>query len=129
MMAFCCVNHRGTCKYLGCDNDINSLVTDDLVENIVVIGGIKGIVQKRAFQRELRGFIYNEAGRACLSPTDMEMGNMHFVTLCQFLKDVVVTGRYRVVDIILGGYKEDFHTSRGLGTLVFSDKLIIFSWI
>jgi ADP-glucose pyrophosphorylase len=50
----------------------------------------------------------------------MEMGDMHFMTLCQFLKDVMVAGRYRVVDIILSGNKEDFHTSQISGIFVIS---------
>jgi hypothetical protein len=115
---------------MGCDNYINSLVTDDLVEDIEMIGSVKDIVQKRVFQRELRGLIDNEAGGACLPATDMEMGDMHFVTLSQFLKDIVMTGWYRMMDIILGGNKKDLHTSHNSGTSAFSlDEWIIFSWI
>ena len=44
MMVFCCVNHCGACKYMGCDNHINSLVMDDFVKDVKVIGGIEGIV-------------------------------------------------------------------------------------
>jgi hypothetical protein len=115
---------------MGCDNHINSLVTDDLVEEMKVVRCVEGIVQKRVFQRELRGFIDNEAGGACLPATDMEMGDMHFVTLSQFLKDIVMTGWYRMMDIILGRNKEDLHMSHDFGTSEFSpDKWIIFSWI
>jgi hypothetical protein len=124
------MNHRGACKYLGCDNHINSFVTDDLVEDIEVIGGVESIMKKRAFQRKLRGLIDYKAGGAGLPAADMEMGDMNFVTLCQFLKYVMVAGRHRVVDIILSGNKEDFHMSHGSGTSVFSlDEWIIFSWI
>jgi hypothetical protein len=95
-----------------------------------VIRGVEGVMQKRASQGELRGFIDNEAGGACLPPTDMEMGDMHFVTLSQFLKDIVMTGWYRMMDIILGGNKEDLHTSHNSGTSAFSvDDWIIFSCI
>jgi hypothetical protein len=115
---------------MGCDNYINSLVTDDLVEDMEVVWGVEGIVQKRVFQRKLRGFIDNEAGGACLPATDMEMGDMHFVTLSQFLKDIVMTGWYWMMDIILGGNKKDLHTSYDSGTSAFSlDEWIIFSWI
>jgi hypothetical protein len=105
---------------MGCDNHINSLVMDDFVKDVKVIGGIEGIVQKRAFQGELCGLIDDKAGGACLPAADMEMGDMHFMTLCQFLKDVMVAGRYRVVDIILSGNKEDFHTSQISGIFVIS---------
>jgi hypothetical protein len=60
----------------------------------------------------------------------MEMGDMHFMPLCKFLKDVMVAGRYRVMNIILSGNKEDLHTSHNSGTSAFSlDEWIIFSWI
>jgi hypothetical protein len=45
----------------------------------------------------------------------MEMGNMYFVTRCQFFKDVMVAGRYRVMNIVLRGNKEDFHVLYGSG--------------
>ena len=97
---------------MGCDNDINSLFTDDFIKNIVVIRGVEGIVQERAFEGKLRGFINNEEGGMCLSPADMEMGNMYFLTFCQFLKDLMVAGGNRVMNIILRGNKEDFHVIR-----------------
>jgi hypothetical protein len=87
---------------MSCDNHINSPVTDDLVEDIEVIRSVEGIMQKRALKRELGGLLNDQAGRACISAADMEMGDMNFVTFCQFLKNIMVTGRYRVMDIILG---------------------------
>jgi hypothetical protein len=100
---------------MSCNNHINSLVTDDLVEDIEVIRSVKGIMQKRALKRELGGLLNDQAGRAGISATDMEMGYMHFVTFCQFFKNIMVAGRYRVMDIVLGRNKEDLHMSHGSG--------------
>jgi len=37
---------------------------------------------------------------------------MHFMALCQILKDVMMPGRYRMMDIILGRNEEDLHMPR-----------------
>ena len=61
-------------------------------------------------------------------PADMEMGNMYFVTRCQFFKDVMVAGWNRVMNIVLRGNKEDFHFSYGSGFFnSLEDNWIIFS--
>jgi hypothetical protein len=97
-----------------CDDHVYPLVADYFVENVEVVGSVQGIMQKRIFQWKLRGLVNNEAGGASLPPADMEMGDMHFVTQSQFLKNIVMTGRYRVMDIILCGNKEDLHLSKGI---------------
>jgi hypothetical protein len=39
----------------------------------------------------------------------MEVCNMHFMPLCQLLEYVMMPGGHRMMDIILGGNKEDLH--------------------
>jgi hypothetical protein len=126
MMTFCGVDYRGTRKHMGRDNGINSAITNDFVEDMEVIRGVEGIVQKGAFQGKLRGFIYDEAGGTRFPPAHVEMGYMYFVTLCQFFKNIMVAGWNRVMNIILSRNKEDLHTSHDSGSSVFSlnEKLL-----
>jgi hypothetical protein len=86
-----------------------------------MVRGIHGIVQKWISQGDLCGLVNDKAGWTGLPVADMEMGHVHFVTRCQFLKDIVVTGWYRVVDVILSGNKEDLHVSQGLNFFISLD--------
>jgi hypothetical protein len=85
-------------------------------------------MQKRISQGELCSLVGDETRGAGLPAADMEMGYMNFVTRCQFLKDIVVPGRYGVVDIILSGDKEDLHMSHVSRTSTFPQIKRLF-WI
>jgi hypothetical protein len=64
-----------------CDHDLNSLVPDDLVKNMEMIGSIEDIMRKWVPDRKLSRLIDDKPGRAWLTTADVKMSDMYFVPL------------------------------------------------
>ncbi len=72
-------------------------------------------MKERALDREACRLVNVKSGLPFLPPADVEVGYVHLVPRRELLEDVVVPGRDRVVDVVLGGDEEDSHGSCTLG--------------
>jgi ABC-type thiamine transport system substrate-binding protein len=66
-------------------------------------------VEEGALHGKLRRFVDVKKGLAFLSPADVKVRHVDLVPGRQFLEDVVVSRRDRVMDVVLGGDEQDFH--------------------
>jgi hypothetical protein len=95
------MNNCSAGKHVSCDHDLNSFVTDDLIEDMEMVGSVEGIMEKRVSQGKLSRLIDDKSCRASFTPAYVKMSNMYFVPLRQLLKNIVMAGRDRMMDIIL----------------------------
>ena len=94
-------DHRRPCEHMCGNHYIDIIFAEKPVKKCKMVRCIQRIVQEWTGQGKEGCFMHLQAGLAFRATGNMKMGYMHRMTRCESFKDIVVTGRDGMVDIVL----------------------------